>query len=132
MILSRVIVVFLVITWCHLQQGVFAQGSIESLRQANKNIRVPVSLILGTWVSNDSLQREIEFVDKGGYVDIEPANLIHPYSFRKVTDSVSVTGCAMNWPPYDCILNLVDSSTMELWYFTYHSTQPYTVSYIRK
>ena len=110
-----------------------AQGSIDSLRTANEAKMLEVSSLLGKWYTQDSIPSEIEFVkDVHAYLIIKP--LLHGvdyYRFILRNDSIGVNGCAANWPPYDCILNLKDSSSLEIYYFQYFSEKPTTVLYKR-
>jgi len=119
-----------------LGQQLYAQGcndrppkNIDSLYQANLETKIPLNLILGSWVSDDSLASKISFVDDGYSVNILPKVHVNSYRFRKNNDSISASGGALNWPPYYCILELSDSQTLKILYFNFMNEDTYCQVY---
>ncbi len=79
-----------------------AQNNIDSLRKENLHRKVPIASLLGVWYSDDTLGSKIEFVIKDYEVILEPYMVgVSNYIFLMEKDSVSVSGFAPNWPPYD-------------------------------
>lgn len=92
--------------------------------------KLPIQSILGTWKLNDSTQ--IEFVKQHNLMVLEPKTHVNNYTFFISNDSVSAKGMAINWPPYDCILNLIDANTLEIKYLYFYSSDSVTLIYRRK
>ena len=112
---------------------ILAQHNIDSLRKANINTKIALQSLIGVWHTDDSLKNKITFADQGYQVCIQPRlSGVSNYFFLKHEDSVSVNGTAPNWPPYDCILNLKDSKTLEIKFFQYFYTETYDVLFIRE
>jgi hypothetical protein len=110
----------------------FAQCNIDSLRKANINTKIALQSLVGVWYTNDSLRNKITFADQGYQVCIQPVLAgVSNYVFQKDKDSVSVNGTASNWPPYNCILILKDSKTLEIKFFQYFYNEPYNVFFKR-
>lgn len=72
--------------------------NIDSLYNSNLKIRIPVSSILGSWISNDTYPFKISFEENQNSVVILPQHYINPFAFQIVNDSISTSGSAMNWP----------------------------------
>jgi hypothetical protein len=82
---------------------------------------------MGIWYSNDTIASEIEFVESGDeFVIIQRKNGNSSYCFKKYGDSVAVTGMMPNWPPLDCIINLLDNKTLVIYYFHFFSSKDYS------
>ena len=96
-----------------------AQTNIDSLRTANKNVKIAVSDILGDFYAMDSLNTKISFIADGHgavYMEgIQPG--VGKYNFPQAGDSLYVNGLAVNWPPYYCTLNLMDKHTLEIQFY---------------
>jgi len=110
-----------------------AQSNIDSLRKVNKDAKIALKTLLGIWNSETSPGSKIEFVEEGQSVIIQPLLAgVSNYSFIKYDDSVSVNGYAPNWPPYDCILNLIDENTLEIKFFQYFYKETYNLMFTKK
>jgi hypothetical protein len=92
-----------------------AQDNVDSLKNEYREMKIHKNSLLGIWYLNDSIK--IEFTQHPGFVSLEPRTLANNYTFNLINDSVSTKGIAINWPPYDCILNLIDPNTLEIKYF---------------
>lgn len=108
-----------------------AQTNTANIREIYGNRKIAATTLLGSWTSIDSSKTRIEFADDNYYMIIKPKEHVDYYRFTKEKDSVSVSGVAANWPPYDCILNLINNDTLEIKYYQYFSTQTFDVIYTR-
>lgn len=99
--------------------------NVDSLYRVSLDTKIPLDLILGKWISNDSLEDEIKFVEEESLVNILPKTHVNPYSFQKDSISIIASGFALNWPPYYCIINLIDERILEIKYFSFGSQKTY-------
>ena len=126
-------IALVILSFLIFNSNIHAQHNIDSLKQANIKTKIPLQSLIGIWHTDDSLINEITFVDQGYQVCIQPRlSGVSNYVFQKQKDSVSVNGTAPNWPPYDCILNLKDSKTLEIKFFQYFYTETYNVLFKRE
>lgn len=111
-----------------------AQPGIDSLRQANEFRRIAVKDLLGTWQPADSITSQITFVQEGAYsVYIEGVRHgVGNYRFIVENDSIQVNGYAANWPPYYCILHLIDSNTLDFKFYQFFEEEAHQVIFERK
>ncbi len=112
-----------------LSTGLAAQTQVDSLRMATNAMKIPASSILGRWNPVDTSFKMVEFIKQDPYVMIKVDSQHAGYTFNIENDSVFVNGVLPNWPPYDCILNLKDATTLEINYFQYFSKVPQVVKY---
>ncbi len=109
-----------------------AQSPIDSIQNANAGIKIAVAEISGKWLSVEYPGVEVVFVEKENELLRFPQNYVHPFSFNKENDSITVKGVAMNWPPYTCIVKLLDNGTLETYTYTYHSESFYKQTFRRE
>jgi hypothetical protein len=110
-----------------------AQISVDSLRKANKEIKIALKELIGNWQYIDSEQAKINFVAGDFNVHIEGIKHgIGNYRFERDKDSVFVNGTAANWPPYDCTLKLIDKNTLEIKFYQYFSKETFNIIYKKK
>ena len=100
------------------------------MQYENPEKRLPIQSILGIWKLNDSTQ--IEFVKQYNMMVLEPKTHVNNFTFHISNDSVSTKGMAINWPPYDCLLNLIDANTLEIRYYHFLSNDSVNLIYRRK
>lgn len=97
-----------------------AQFGRDSLLNTNLNDRISFNALKGIWYSTDTKAHEVEFVAYGDIVAIlQRMNGTLSYSFQQFGDSVSVWGTMPNWPPFYCILNLLDNKKLEIKFYQY-------------
>ena len=111
-----------------------AQSGVDSLRINNINPRIAIKTLLGDWYTADSAKSKIEFVAEGNYyVVMKPLmHGVYYYMFNIERDSVVVNGSAPNWPPYDCVLHLIDDKTLAIRFSQYFYKETYDAVYRRK
>jgi hypothetical protein len=56
---------------------------------------------------------------------------VGPYMFNVYDNTVAASGYAPNWPPYDCILNLKDSTHLEMLISQYYWPHPQRLMFQR-
>jgi hypothetical protein len=94
--------------------------------------KVQLRYLQGKWLSQDSVQARIDFVQEGEELHILPRTYVHPYTFRIEKDSVSLKGLAMNWPPYYCRIKPIDEQTILIEYLSYISEELCGIIYERE
>ena len=110
-----------------------AQLNVDSLLGTIANIKVAISDLKGDWYSSDSAESKINFKSDNYYVYIEGIRGgVGKYTFMTEKDSVYVRGFSANWPPYDCLLNFIDSNTLEIMFYQYFSEKTMNVIYKRR
>lgn len=95
--------------------------------------KIAVSDILGIWWPLDTLQNQIEFVNIES-VHVEMRGIKHGvnyYIFQMTGDSIRTRGMAINWPPYDCEMRLVDPTTLDIHFFQYNDSTGIIMRYLR-
>lgn len=111
-----------------------AQTNLDSLRRANEFVTIPLDDILGTWHSTDSVNAEIRFIREGErsvYIGgIEHG--VGSYYFIVENDHINVNGSAANWPPFYCILSLVEKDTLEIAFYQYSYPKTNRVVFVRE
>jgi hypothetical protein len=127
---------FLLLSFFLFLGDVYSQQSPNpsAFKNANKQTRLAIKDILGTWVSADSAKVEIEFAKPfEGQIQIKGIKHgVGDYYFLCSKDSLNVNGTAPNWPPYDCTLNLTTKDTLEIYFYQYFYTGYTTAVYTRK
>lgn len=111
-----------------------AQSNIDSLRRANEYVTIPLSDIVGTWYSTDSVHTGIQFIKEGDR-SVYIGGIQHgvgSYYFTVENDSINVNGSAANWPPYYCILSLVEKETLEIIFYQYSYPKTNRVVFVRE
>jgi hypothetical protein len=123
-----IILIFMVISFATL-----AQTSGYDITAANKDFRISLTDIIGNWYTVDSPVSKISFININNYfVDIDGIKHgVGNYSFRIYGDSISVTGTAANWPPYDCKLRLLNNKHLEIEFYQFLSTMTTKIIYKR-
>ena len=126
--------IFVIIMFSCFIDNAQVKNNIDSLRKENKNKKIATKSLVGTWFLRDNQEAKIEFIEDEYGITIYPKQHNTPYYFSKYNgrDSVSVYGCAMNWPPYDCILNMININTIEIKTFMYNHKETANTIYIRK
>ena len=111
----------------------FGQTNGYEIKAANKNNKISLTDIIGDWYAVDSSESKISFIKINNYfVDINGIKHgVGNYSFKVLGDSISVNGTAVNWPPYDCTLKLINSNHLELEFYQFHYTETTKVIYRR-
>lgn len=111
-----------------------AQTNLDSLRRANEFVTIPLDDILGTWLSTDSVNAEIRFIREGErsvYIGgIEHG--VGSYYFIVENNRINVNGSAANWPPFYCILSLVEKETLEIIFYQYSYPKTNRVVFVRE
>lgn len=98
----------------------------------NLENKITLDWIIGTWYSSDYPESKIEFVREGNVVDIFPQTYMFPYSFNISNNSISASGCAMSWPPFNCILFPIDQNTLRIHYYHLGMEKPLSHTYKKK
>ncbi len=100
-----------------------AQSAPLSLKESNKLSRIALKDILGNWYKADSTKLKISFVkENNSFVSIEGIKHgVGNYSFIIDKDSIFVNGTAINWPPYDCTLHLLDTNHLKIEFYQFFS-----------
>lgn len=106
--------------------------NLDSLYQVNLETKIPLNVILGNWISNDSLASKITFEDDGYHVNILPKIHVNSYCFRKDKDSIVASGGALNWPPYYCVITLINDQMIEIKYFSFSYQEMHCRTYIKE
>lgn len=96
--------------------------------------KIALSDILGDWYPIDSSaapqitfrQIEISLVEIDGI-----KHGVGNYSFWTEKDSISINGIAMNWPPYDCTLRLLNKNLLEIEFYQFFYTTSSKIIYKR-
>lgn len=110
-----------------------AQTNLDSLRRANEFVTIPLDDIVGTWYSSDSVHSEIHFIKEGDR-SVHIGGIEHgvgSYYFTVENDHINVNGSAANWPPYYCILSLVEKETLEIKFYQYFDEKTHDVIFGR-
>jgi hypothetical protein len=100
---------------------------------AKHNPKIAVEDILGNWHSKDSIYPPICFMQFGSSF-VEIIGLKHGvgnYSFHVYGDSIDVHGLAVNWPPYDCRLKLLNKNVLEIAFYQFHLSGETKVIYTK-
>lgn len=111
-----------------------AQSNIDSLRTANEFVTIPLDDVLGTWYSSDSVHTEIQLINEGDR-SVHISGIQHgvgSYYFIVENDSINVNGSAANWPPYYCILSLVEKEGLEIIFYQYSYPKTNRVVFVRE
>lgn len=96
-----------------------AQTEVKFVSGSSTNHKIAISDILGTWYSMDSLNTVINFVYQGGDMIIDGIHDgVGNYTFNCDKDSLWANGYAVNWPPFDCTLNLLKNDVLEIKFHT--------------
>lgn len=111
---------FILISTC-IHLAVIAQTRGYDLREANKDVKISLTDIIGNWYSVDSPRSKISFINLNPYlVDIDGIKHgVGNYSFTVDGDSLFVNGTAANWPPYHCTLTLLHSKLLEIEFYQF-------------
>jgi hypothetical protein len=92
-----------------------AQVTEEGKEPQAYNKSIDYKLLKGHWESMDKLRVRIEFIELRSEVVIKKGDNSYSYTFPKDSlNRVYVSGFIANWPPYDCLLKLVNQDTLEL------------------
>lgn len=113
---------------------VIAQTDVNELREKYINNKNALSAILGTWYSGDSLNGKIDFIQESKYFTHIKGiqHGVSHYMFQCDGDSMSVSGTAPNWPPYDCTIFLHSKDTLEIKFYQYFSERTTDIIYQRR
>ena len=123
----------IVLLFLFIRLGIVAQTTDFNITTAKKDDKISLSDIIGNWYTVDSSASKICFVKINNYsVDIDGIKHgVGNYNFRIYGDSISVNGTAVNWPPYDCTLKLLNSKNLEIEFYTFLSTKTTKIIYRR-
>lgn len=105
-----------------------------SVDQENQNDeKIALTDIIGDWYAIDSSGSKIRMVNVNNlFVDLEGIRHgVGNYSFKICGDSISVNGLAINWPPYDCRLRLLEDHFLEIEFYQFFYTTSTKVIYKR-
>jgi len=124
---------YLILIFIFISLVVIAQARVYDLREANKDIKILLTDIIGNWYSIDSPKSTISFITLNNrIVDIDGIKHgVGNYSFIVDGDSISVNGTAANWPPYYCTLRLLNSTHLKIEFYQFFSKETTKVIYTR-
>jgi hypothetical protein len=110
-----------------------AQTREKELPEESKPTKIALSDIVGNWYSADSTANKISIKKLNNYaVEIEGIRHgVGNYSFNIASDSISVKGMAINWPPLDCSLRLLKGNLLEIEFFQFYSANSSKIIYRR-
>ena len=123
----------IVLLFLFLRPAIEAQTRGYDITTANKDNKISLTDIIGNWYNVDSSASKISFIKINNYfVDIDGIKHgVGNYSFKVYGDSISVNGTAVNWPPYDCTLRLLNSKDLEIEFYKFSSTKTTKIIYRR-
>ena len=110
------------------------QGELHAQREINKSSKIALSDVLGDWYSNESLDGKISFKKIGTFL-VEIDGIKHGvgnYGFVVEGDSMNVKGLAINWPPYDCTLHMLNKNCLQIEFYQFFTIKNNSVVYLRK
>ena len=130
--IPRILLIFIIGILTTFSNCVQGQNKVDSLSKVNEGVTINVKDSLGSWVSTDSLKTKIEFKEDNFYVIMLPKIYVDYYRFTKKEREISVMGCAANWPPYSCIVNLINPNTLKIYFYGYDSNEATSEIYVRE
>lgn len=114
--------------------SVGAQTTEHGAKPSNTLNKISVNDIVGDWYTGESSSSKISFTKiNDAFVGID--GIKHGsgnYLFQLTGDSISVNGMAMNWPPYDCKINLLNSDQLEITFYQFYHKESTKLIYRRR
>lgn len=117
-----------------LNSNVAGRTGRPAKSEVRDSSKIALSDILGDWYPIDSSAApQITFRQIGvSLVEIDGIKHgVGNYTFRMDKDSISVNGIAMNWPPYDCTLRLLNRNLLEIEFYQFFYTTSSKIIYKR-
>lgn len=116
-----------------MSHTLMAQEKGHVVREANKQLKISLTDIIGNWYSVDSSTSLIRFINHNNSI-VEIDGLYDGagnYSFIVEKDSILVNGTAPNWPPYNCTLRLLKRNHLEIEFYQFFSKESTKIEYRR-
>jgi hypothetical protein len=100
-------------------------AQLDSLIKSHRNNKISIDQIEGKWLTENSDSGYVEILINSHDISIKKIQIgVSFFNFPIHGDSVSSTGFAPCWPPYEGILEFIDSKHLKLLYYQYYWKKP--------